>query len=66
MWSKREQWNGRSTKKQYLCSEEEEKWNCVGAQSIKIKIVIEKFGTIKKSKYLCNRYPENNLFTLKD
>ena len=25
MRSKREQWNGRSTKKHYLCSEEEEK-----------------------------------------
>ena len=29
------------------------------------KIILLRFGNIKKSIYICNCYPENNLFTLK-
>jgi len=29
------------------------------------KKVIKKFAQLKKKAYLCSRYPENNLFTLK-
>lgn len=30
------------------------------------KKVAKKFGRYKKKPYLCNRYPEYNLFTLND
>jgi len=37
----------------------------VGTQHFFDKKPLEKFASIKKMLYLCNRYPENNLFTLK-
>jgi hypothetical protein len=39
---------------------------CVGAQYFFLKKVEEIFGEVKKRHYLCNRYPENNLFTLEN
>ena len=38
---------------------------CVPTQQKHQKINKKKFGCIKKRPYLCHRYPENNLFTLK-
>jgi len=39
---------------------------CVGAQTIIAKKQKKKFGHFQKRLYLCNRYPENNLFTLEN
>jgi hypothetical protein len=39
---------------------------CVGAQQIFQKISEEIFGRTENLPYLCQRYPENNLFTLEN
>jgi len=39
--------------------------DCVGTQQKSTKKITKTFANIKKSFYLCYRYPENNLFTLK-
>jgi hypothetical protein len=38
---------------------------CVGTQKYFLKKVLQNVWKFKKMPYLCNRYPENNLFTLK-
>ena len=39
---------------------------CVPTQMIFLKKVCKLFGNLKNCLYLCKRYPENNLFTLKE
>ena len=41
-------------------------FHCVGAQHFFFKNSLLKVCKIKKNGYLCNRYPENNLFALKE
>ena len=42
-----------------------QKTTCVGTQKYFLKKVLQNVWKFKKMPYLCNRYPENNLFTLK-